>query len=66
MLTSSITRVSMVFSSLRVASFWSMSWSAMSPIGSRNSEWIVCPPTLSAATPVGAAMTICFSVFQFR
>ena len=32
----------------------------MTPIGSRNSEWIVWPPTLSAATPVGAQITICF------
>jgi hypothetical protein len=38
----------------------------MTPIGSRNSEWMVCPPTLSAATPVGAQMTICLLVFQFK
>ncbi len=38
---SSITRVSMALRSLRVASFWSMSPLAMSPIGRRNSEWIV-------------------------
>ena len=42
------------------------SWSAMTPIGSRNSEWIVCPPTFSAATPVGAQITTCFEVFQDR
>ena len=39
---------------------------AMSPIGSRNSEWIVCPSTFSAATPVGAQTAICFCVFQAR
>ena len=38
----------------------------MSPIGSRNSEWIVCPSTLSAATPVGAHTAICFDVFHAR
>ena len=38
----------------------------MSPIGSRNSEWIVCPSTFSAATPVGAQIAICFEVFQAR
>ena len=64
--TSSITRVSMVLSSLRSSAFCSMSWSAMSPIDSRNSEWIVCPPTLRAATPVGAQMTTCFEVFHDR
>ena len=58
--TSSITSVSIVLSILRSRSVWSMSWSAMTPIGSRNSEWIVCPPTLSAATPVGAQIAICF------
>ena len=56
----------MAFRILRTASFWSMSWSAMTPIGRRNSEWMVCPPTLSAATPVGAQITICFCVCQFR
>ena len=50
----------MVLSSLRTWSLCSMSWSAMTPIGSRNSEWMVWPPTFSAATPVGAQMTICF------
>jgi hypothetical protein len=29
----------------------------MSPIGKRNSEWIVWPPTFRAATPVGARST---------
>src|SRR3954452_24388330 len=43
-----------------------MSWSAITPIGKRNSEWMVCPPTFSAATPVGAAMTTFFEVFQER
>ena len=38
----------------------------MTPIGSRKSEWIVCPPTLSAATPVGAQITTCFEVFHDR
>ena len=56
----------MALRSLRTASFWSISWSAMTPIGSRNSEWMVCPPTFSAATPVGAQITICLPVFQFR
>ena len=52
--TSSTTSVSIALSSLRSSGGWSSSWSAMTPIGSRNSEWMVCPPTLSAATPVGA------------
>ncbi len=56
----------MAFRILRTVSFWSMSWSAMTPIGRRNSEWMVCPPTLSAATPVGAQITICFCVCQLR
>ena len=38
----------------------------MTPIGRRNSEWMVCPPTLRAATPVGAAITICLLVCQDR
>ncbi len=45
-----------------MASFWSMSPVAMSPMGRRNSEWIVCPSTFSAATPVGAHTAICFVV----
>ena len=36
-----MTRVSMAFRILRVGSDWSISVSAISPIGSRNSEWIV-------------------------
>ena len=39
---------------------------AISPIGRRNSEWIVWPSTLSAATPVGAQTAICFDVFHAR
>jgi hypothetical protein len=39
---------------------WSMSWSAMTPIGSRNSEWMVWPPTLSAATPWARRSASCF------
>ena len=35
---------------------------AMSPIGSRNREWIVWPPTLSAAIPVGATTRVSRSV----
>ena len=64
--TSSTTSVSMVLSSLRRSLLWSISWSAMTPIGSRNSEWMVWPPTLSAATPVGAQITSCLEVFQER
>jgi hypothetical protein len=63
---SSITSVSIALRSLRSWGFWSIGWSAMTPMGSRNREWIVCPPTLRAATPVGAAMTICFDVFHAR
>ena len=61
-----MTSVSMVLSSLRSSALWSMSWSAITPIGSRNSEWMVCPPTFSAATPVGAQMTSGFAVFHDR
>ena len=61
-----MTTVSMVFRSLRSSALCSMSWSAMTPIGNRNSEWIVCPPTLRAATPVGAQITTCFEVFHER
>ena len=64
--TSSMTSVSMDDSSLRNCSDCRMSWSAITPIGSRNSEWMVCPPTLRAATPVGAQITICFDVFSAR
>ena len=61
-----MTSVSMLLRSLRSSLVWSMSWSAMTPIGSLNSEWMVWPPTFSAATPVGAAITIDFSVFHDR
>ena len=54
----------MVLSSLRSSGTWSIAWSAITPIGSRKSEWMVCPPTLRAATPVGAAITTCFEVFH--
>ena len=63
---SSMTSVSIAFMILRAGSDCSSSLSAISPIGSRNSEWIVCPSTLSAATPVGAHTAICLSVFQAR
>ena len=61
-----MTRVSIAFMMRRAGSDCSSSLSAMSPIGSRNSEWIVCPSTFSAATPVGAQTAICLSVFQAR
>ena len=63
---SSMTSVSIAFMILRAGSDCSSSLSAMSPIGRRNSEWIVCPSTFSAATPVGAHTAICFCVFQAR
>ncbi len=64
--TSSMTRVSIVLRSFRVSGPCRSSASAMRPIGSRNREWIVWPPTFSAATPVGAQITTCFSVFHDR
>ena len=51
---SSMTSVSIAFMILRAGSDCSISLSAMRPMGSRKSEWIVWPSTLSAATPVGA------------
>ena len=64
---SSITSVSIALRILRSRRRTGRSrWSAMTPIGSRNSEWIVCPSTLSAATPVGAQIAICFDVFHAR
>ena len=38
----------------------------MRPMGSRNSEWMVWPSTLRAATPVGAHTAICLRVFHAR
>ena len=38
----------------------------MTPIGSWNREWMVCPPTCSAATPVGAAIASVLLVAEAR
>src|SRR3990167_7549168 len=37
-----------------------------SPGGKRKKEWIVWPPTFSAATPVGASTTTFFFEFSFK
>jgi hypothetical protein len=61
-----MTSVSIALRILRAASDCSISPRAMSPIGSRKSEWMVWPSTLSAATPVGAQTAICLLVCQAR
>ena len=38
----------------------------MRPQGNMKKEWIVCPPTFSAARPVGARRTIRLCVFRAK
>ena len=58
--------VSTVRSSVFSLSLWRSGEFAMTPRCSFSSEWIVCPPTFSAATPVGAVMTMFFEVRAAR